>query len=167
MVDNKTAFNFDTSSLTAGTEIVEEKQYPDEILPLVEGLGADDVVLFLLEKPELLPRVPAKTRIPDSVPNRHSRRERQLQHGAATEEPQNSGSGRPVGSIAQVEDAELTAGRAPCEPAARSRSAGTTSSSGCPRRNPLLDVRGFASDAVRRKGTGWGDGGREKGRRPG
>jgi hypothetical protein len=26
----------------------------------VEGLGADDVVLFLLEKPELLPRVPAK-----------------------------------------------------------------------------------------------------------
>jgi hypothetical protein len=111
----------------------------------VEGLGADNVVLFLLENPELLPRVPAK-------PTPNSRLSPELtttdgrggcNRGTAVEEPRNSGSGRPVGrcerkrgAIAQVEEeevVELTAARAPCEPASRSRSAATTSCSGCPR----------------------------------
>jgi hypothetical protein len=111
----------------------------------VEGLGADNVVLFLLENPELLPRVPAK-------PTPNSRLSPELtttdgrggcNRGTAVEEPRNSGSGRPVGrcerkrgAIAQVEEeevVELTAARAPCEPASRSRSAATTSCSGCSR----------------------------------
>jgi len=40
---------------------MEKKQYPDNFLFAMESFRPDDIVLVLLKKPKLFPRLPAKT----------------------------------------------------------------------------------------------------------
>jgi hypothetical protein len=76
---------------------------------------SDDIVLVLLQKPKLLPRLPAKPSVtPVQSPNFQTRQGQRRRRGSQTRTQ--------AGGLA----GKLTAGHAPCERAAGSRSAATT-----------------------------------------